>query len=184
MSWLIAAIDPGDVWCGLAVFRLSREAEAMHQCDDLDCSRKGRVRLAYAMTLPPPETYDWLEKNARTLHALVIERYQLYPWLAREQGFSEFPTAQCVGICGYIAGKAGVPVYKQDAKGSLREGRAQAKAIGFDMRDRRLGSGRFAYYGPDFARLPGKPHRRDAAAHGVRWAVLSEHSPLLRRTDG
>lgn len=179
MSYLVVAIDPGDSWCGLALFCLDRDGR--HQCDCLDCSRGGKVRLCEALTLEPNQLYIWLETNLRTLHSIVLERYQLYPWLARQQGFSEFPTAQCVGVVGYLADRSQVPVYKQDAKGNLKEGRAQAAKIGFDMADRKLGSGRFAYRGPDFARLPGKPHRRDAAAHGVRFATLDRRSPLTPR---
>jgi hypothetical protein len=99
--------------------------------------------------------------------------------MARQQGFSEFPTAQCVGIVKYIASRRDVQVHMQDAKGNLKQGRAQAQKIGFRMVQRRLGNGKYAYRGPDFD-LPGKPHRRDAAAHGVRFATLDGGSPLLR----
>lgn len=180
MSWYrIAAIDPGDTWCGLAYFILDPDGLRCMLPEPVDSSRARKVQLVHAMTLHPPDLYDWLEHHGRDLHAIVLERYALYPWLAREQGFSEFPTAQCVGVVKYIARKLDVPVHLQDAKGNLREGRAWARKIGFRMVERKLGHGRFAYRGPDFD-LPGKPHRRDAAAHGVRWATLDRQSPLVR----
>jgi hypothetical protein len=177
---LIAAIDPGDAWCGLAVFRLSRQPRLRYDTA-IDCSKLGKIQLMQAETMHPDELYAWLEQHcwdgASDLLAIVLERYQLYPWMARQQGFSEFPTAQCVGVVKYLASRAGVPVHMQDAKGCLKGGRAAAKRAGFAMKDRRLGSGRFAYRGPDFD-LPGKPHRRDAAAHGVYFAARGKGSPL------
>jgi hypothetical protein len=178
VSWRIAAIDPGDVWCGLAEFKLN-DFPRIRYSDAIDCSRLGKIQLMAAMTVHPSDLYGWLEHHARDLSAIILERFALYPWMAREQGFSEFPTAQCVGVVKYIASRVDVPVYLQDPKGNLKEGRAQAAKIGFRMKDRRLGSGRFAYRGPDFD-LPGKPHRRDASAHGVRFATLDRRSPLLR----
>lgn len=181
MLYLVAAADPGEAWCGLAVAYLATDVVADDQAakmEPLMQSRRRRIRVMEAETLTPQQLYDKLERLSGQLYHLVLERYSLYPWMAREQGYSELLTAQCVGVVKYIAGKAGVPVTLQDAKGCLRGGRAAAKKAGFPMEDRALGSGRFRYRGPDFA-LPGRPHRRDALAHLVWWATHDQNSPLL-----
>lgn len=175
----IAAVDPGESWCGLAEFSLAPLGGCLLGDGFVDQSRRGKIRLMRCRTLRPHDLYGELEKLAPLLHALVLERYSLYPWMAREQGFSELLTAQCVGVVTDIAVRRfGVPVFElQDAKGTLRGGRAIADKAGFRMKDRALGSGRWKYRGPDFD-LPGRPHRRDAASHGVFWAARSPQSPL------
>jgi hypothetical protein len=173
------AVDPGDNWCGYSVLDLAPLGGRLAGGGFVDQSRRGRIRLVTCETLDPDTLYTRLEQVAPALYCIVLERFSLYPWLAREQGFSELLTAQCVGVVKFIAGRAGTPCYLQDAKGCLKEGRTAAAASGFRMKDRALGSGRFRYRGPDFD-LPGKPHRRDSAAHGVYFATRNrEHSPLL-----
>lgn len=177
----IAAVDPGESWCGLAEFDLAPLGGRLLGDGFVDQSRRGKIRLMRCRTLTPASLYGELEKLAPTLHAVILERYSLYPWMAREQGFSELLTAQCVGVVTDIAvRRCQVPVFiLQDAKGVLKGGRAAAKQAGFRMKDRVLGSGRFRYRGPDFD-LPGRPHRRDAAAHGVFFAANNKQwSPLL-----
>src|SRR5580692_11051045 len=170
----LAAIDPGEAWCGLAEFDLAPLGGRLLGDGFVDQSRRGTIRLMQCRTLTPHDLYGELERIAPLIHAVVLERYSLYPWMAREQGFSELLTAQCVGVVTDIAVRRfKVPVFcLQDAKGTLKGGRAQAARAGFRMKDRALGSGRFRYRGPDFD-LPGKPHRRDAAAHGVFWATTN-----------
>jgi len=177
MNYLIAAIDPGDRYCGLAVFELCPTGHP--ELPYLDSSKRHRVCLRAAETVSPDQLFVWLEVNAHRLYAVVIERFRLYPWMAREQGFSEFPTPQHIGIIKYIASKAGVLIVMQETS-CKREGRNQALKIGFRMPKRRVGKGRHSYYGPDFD-LPGKDHHRDAAAHGVRFATMDKSSPLLTR---
>lgn len=179
-SYLIGAVDPGEAWCGLTKFELVPGSRERGPGNYLDQSRRGKIRIVEALTVEPDRLYRMLEAWAPELRHIVLERYSLYPWLAREQGYSELLTAQCVGVVRYIARRADVPLTPQDAKGNLKEGRAIAEQHGFDMVQRSLGSGRFRYRGPDF-RMPGKPHRRDSTAHGVRWAARDPQSPLLRR---
>lgn len=176
-SYRVGAVDPGETWCGLAIFDLV-PGSRFPGPNCLDQSRRGRIRLMTAVTLTPVRLYEELEGLVSQLDHLVLERYSLYPWLAREQGYSEMLTAQCVGVVRYICRKAGLPYTQQDSKGNLKEGRAIAARSGFTMVERSLGSGRFKYRGPDF-KLPGKPHRRDACAHGVRWAARDKSSPLV-----
>jgi hypothetical protein len=176
-SYLVLAVDPGETWCGLAYFRLFPGGSSF-KSGYLDRSAKGQIVLQDAVTHSPERLYRALEEALPQAHHVVLERYSLYPWLAREQGYSELLTAQCVGVVRYLSSRADVPLTQQDAKGNLKEGRALAKKHGFKMKDRVLGSGRFKYRGPDFD-LPGRPHRRDAASHGVRWAAKDPSSPLL-----
>jgi len=179
-SYLVAAVDPGEAWCGLSEWLLVPSATARYSADHVDQSRKGKLVLLRAVTVEPSVLYRELETLMPSLHHLVLERYSLYPWLAREQGYSELETAQCVGVVKYICTRADVDFTLQDAKKNLKEGRANALKAGFQMKDRVLGSGRFKYRGPDFD-LPGKPHRRDACAHGAMWATTNPRSPLLTR---
>jgi hypothetical protein len=115
---------------------------------------------------------EYLETNIRYASVIVVERFQLYPWMARQQGFSTFGTAETIGMIKYLAGRYDIPVRLQDAARNLKEGRGRAADWGFDMVERKLGSGRFVYRGPDF-NLPGQPHRRDAASHGAQYCGSS-----------
>lgn len=164
----IFAVDPGEAWCGFAWFHLVRPGP--HQCDcPFGCSSNGAVRLLQCLTFrPPDECFDYLDTNLHRASVLVLERFRLYPWMARQQGFSSFGTAESIGVIKRIARRLDVPVVLQDAAGNLKDGRAFASTWGFPMVERKLGSGRYTYFGPDFD-LPGKPHRRDAAAHGCSY---------------
>ena len=173
----IAAVDPGDSWGGLSEIDLAPLGGRLLGNGFVDQSRRGKIRLMQCRTLRPDDLLDELDRMAPRLHWLVVERYSLYPWMAREQGFSEMLTPQMIGAIKWIARRHGVPVELQDSKGTLKAGRAIAKQAGFRMKDRVLGSGQWKYRGPDFD-LPGKPHRRDSASHGMWWTRYSSHSPL------
>jgi hypothetical protein len=173
----MAAIDPGDAWCGLSEFDLAPGGGRLLGDGFVDQSRHGKIRLMRCRTLKPWDLCDELDRLIPLIDFVVMERFSLYPWMAREQGFSEMKTAQMVGVVKWICRKQDVPVTLQDAKGTLRAGRTWAKQAGFKMKDRVLGSGQWKYRGPDFD-LPGKPHRRDSASHGVFWATQDPHSPL------
>lgn len=178
ISWPFVAIDPGDAHVGIARFTAAL-GPPYRVRDCVDQSSSGDLRLDECVTLSPRDAISWLETRVRRFRAVVLEEYRLYPWLAREQGFSDLPTAQLVGVIRYIAARVDVPVYLQSAKNNLKDGRAEAKSHGFAMVDRQLGHGKYAYRGPDFS-LPGPPHRRDAASHGVRFAYLDPESPLTK----
>ena len=173
----IAAIDPGDSWGGLSEIDLAPLGGRLLDGGLVDQSRRGKIRLMQCRTLRPLDLCDELDRLAPQLCAVVLERFSLYPWMAREQGFSEMLTPQMIGMVRWIARTNKVPVYLQDSKGTLREGRAAAAQAGFRMKDRALGSGKWKYRGPDFD-LPGRPHRRDSAAHGIWWCRYSPDSPL------
>ena len=178
----IAAIDPGESKCGLAVFQLWHPGDGLVHTSwchgHVMCASDRSLHLAYAATHTPAETMEWVKANAWDLRALIVERFQLYPWMARQQGFSEFGTAETIGVLKYLARTSGdLPLYLQDAARCKKDGRAYAVRLGFRMADRKLGSGRWTYRGPDFD-LEGKQDHRDAAAHGVYWACTSPHSPI------
>lgn len=178
ISWPFVAIDPGDAHVGIARFTASI-GPPYRVPDCLDQSSSGDLRLVECVTLSPRDAISWLETRVCRFRAVVLEEYRLYPWLAREQGFSDFPTAQLVGVVKYLAARVDVPVYMQSAKDNLKDGRSQALRHGFSMVDRQLGHGKYTYRGPDF-NLPGPPHRRDAASHGCRFAYLDSSSPLVK----
>lgn len=170
----IFAVDPGEAKCGFAWVRLyPRPVTHPHNASGVDdtcydCSSDNRLHLWRCFTTKPMELADYLETNLWRARVLVIERFQLYPWMARQQGFSTFGTAESIGVYKRIADKVGIPYVMQDASGNKKSGRRRAKDYGFRMVDRKLGSGKFVYYGPDFD-LPGKLDRRDAAAHAIEW---------------
>ena len=179
----IAAIDPGDRHCGLAVFDLwwpdDGKVHPAACTGHLDCSSSRWLHLVGLYDLRQQELFDYIEANAWYLGAIVYETFKLYPWMARQQGFSEFHTAEAIGVIKYLARKYDIPHYGQDAKDSKRHGRAYAVKAGFKMKDRKLGSGKFMYYGPDFDQgLESEQHFRDAAAHAVFWSNRNRESPI------
>jgi len=118
----IAAIDPGDSWGGLSEIDLKPGGGILLGGGFVDQSRYGKIRLMTCRTLRPLDLCDELDRMAPLLAAVVLERYSLYPWMAREQGFSEMLTPQMIGMVRWIARSHGVPVYLQDSKGTLKEG--------------------------------------------------------------
>lgn len=165
----IFAVDPGEVYCGFAWVRLYRAAP--HQCDcPFGCSSDGAVRIRHCVTFSPPlELFNYLEANLRHAGVLVIEEFRLYPWMARQQGFSTFGTSETIGVCKWLARRAQVPVVMQPTAKTLKDGRRRADEWGFPMIPAVIGSGRYAEPCPDFGQLRGKPHRRDAAAHAIEY---------------
>jgi len=118
---------------------------------------------------------------------LVLEEYRLYPWQARNQGFSDFPVPQSIGVLRYISAQYNIPVTMQKAT-VKKEARKIAAVRGVPMQVRSLGSGKGAYRGPDFdaAWIKGlygvrsSQHVRDAMAHLVHWVWTHRDSPAIR----
>lgn len=172
------AIDPGESKAGLAWFHLYPrpcpvDDGLMHSTD----RRLYLYRCILFRTIPA--LIEYTETNLHYARHLAIEEFRLYPWLARQQGFSSFGTAETIGVLKYIARRTGVPFTMQSASGSKKDGRKFAQQWGFPMRDRKLGSGKYTYYGPDFD-IPGLQDPRDAAAHGC--AYLGGHDIYKPRT--
>lgn len=166
------AIDPGQSKAGFAWFQLQsprHRDDLRHQCDCVTHSADGLLRLLFCINFPSPALLiEFLETNLRRADTVVCERFQLYPWMARQQGFSEFGTAETIGVIKYLCGRLRVPYVPQDAARSKKDGRTWGVKAGFPMVERKLGSGRWTYYGPDID-LPGLQDRRDAWAHGMTY---------------
>lgn len=166
---LVTAVDPGDEHHGVVSMivggRVGIEpylAKEMSSRDDL---------------------YRYVEKTRPDY--LVLEEYRFYPWMARQQGFSDFPTPQTIGALKYIASRMPTKVVMQKAM-IKKEARTIALAQGVPMSVRALGSGKGAYKGPDFDAAwikdefdcKSSQHVRDAMAHGYFWAYTSPDSPV------
>ena len=78
----VVAIDPGDVHVGWAEF------------EDGHC--------VLAVELTPEECIQELEQRMGELEAVVVEEFRLYPWTAQTQTWSDFPTAQLIGVIKYL----------------------------------------------------------------------------------
>lgn len=167
LPYTMMAVDPGDEHQGVFIFGV-----------DYDQS----IHILSVFEATAGVLFETIE--SLRLDALIIESYHLYPWQARNQGFSEFPTPQTIGVLKYIADKRGIGVTMQKAV-IKKKARALAEAQGIPMATRALGSGKSAYRGPDFdaRRLkteygcPSSQHVRDAMAHGYWWAWTNAMSP-------
>jgi len=174
----LLAVDPGDTHCGLAKLEISQSGAA-------DGQQQWRVRCVWSTETTPEMCVTIFEAGLaldelrpfvdgdlqpEVIDAYVVEEYRLYPWLAREQGYSEFKTVKLIGKLEYLAGKRGAPLYLQSATEKKRS-IAIARDQGAELV--RLASGRL-----DF---PGKnQHARDAIAHGYLWAYRNPASPIVR----
>lgn len=139
----VLAIDPGET-CGVALV----ESDPSPYILAVD-------------TCEPATAVAWV--GAGYADIVVIEAFRLYPWMARMLGFSNLRTVEVIGQLKAKAAEVGVLVEEQPAT-DKRPGRDYAVSLGLGMRDRKLGKGKFAYTGPDFA-YPGPQHHRDALAH-------------------
>ncbi len=76
----ILSIDPGDAHTGVAISRGGVPETQTWEGD-----------LCEAMT-QFSSTVAWLEPDV-----VLLEEFRLYPWLAMEQGYSDFATSQLIG---------------------------------------------------------------------------------------
>lgn len=165
---IVWAFDPGDTHTGFAEGVSSRYG----------------LKVNRTATMLRPQVIDMLQvlsfdNPGPKVDLIVLERYQLYPWMARQQGFSEFETPQLIGVIKYIASLLHVPVVLQTAS-VKKKGRQLAWDHGIrPMDSRSLGSGKGAYKGPDFGKLRDgtTQHERDALAHFYYWALTALDSP-------
>lgn len=94
----VIALDPGDNNTGVA--------------------RTGKPGLVSVQTW---FGYDATVRELRALmHAglvdtVVCEEYRLYPWLAQQQGYSDFPTVQLIGAIRLICNDYGIERVMQPA---------------------------------------------------------------------
>lgn len=169
-SQFVVAVDPGNTYHGVVsaeVWDGGIQISAVEEVLD-------RVEVATMVEAASPD-------------ALVIEEYRLFPWQARNQGFSDFPTPRAIGMLEYAAIRNDIPVYFQKAADKKRA-RALAKAADWPMTDRELGSGKGKYRGPDFDPawlkrdfgVKSSQHVRDALCHLVWYAWTNPKSPAFR----
>ncbi len=94
----IIALDPGEIHCGVA-----------HFYHDVGW------HLDTTMELSPGGMFHLLETTSVRGLQVVCEEYRLYPWLLQEQGFSEVPTAEHIGVVKYLAAKRNYDLFMQSA---------------------------------------------------------------------
>jgi hypothetical protein len=155
----VLAVDPGDRHNGVAAFTIE----------------SGTLRRNWTRAWRETTLEDHLESCG--VDAVVCESFHLYPELAREQGYSTFPTCERIGVVKYIGRKRGIPVTMQEPvikKKGRRIGERLAPYLGSI---RTIGTGRSKYRGWDFS-APTQ-HERDATAHGVWFAFRTKGSPLF-----
>lgn len=156
------AIDPGDVHQGVAYFTTARN--------------RGLIRhwtrdLTRAQLLGLAEGAD--------VDGWVVEEFRLYPELAREQGFSNFPTCEVIGVLQYLADTRGLVMVRQGG-GMKKKARQIGERVSPERGSvRRIGTARGSVWGWDF-NAPSQ-HERDATAHGVWYAFRGGASELLER---
>lgn len=151
----IWAVDPGDKHVGVTALLI----------DDYE------IVPLQSWTLEPDTWYQALTRIIvkQWVDVLVCEEYRLYPWMARQQGYSDFPTAQAIGVTNYLCKQAGIPVVMQGA--SIKElSIAVCRGKGIPLR--KLPSGK--------EELPGRnQHERDSMAHGYWYAYRNPSSPIV-----
>lgn len=149
------AVDPGDKHVGVSAGLVDRD----------------EVRVLQTWTHTPD---SWIETftgvlNQKQADLVVCEEFRLYAWKAREQGFSNFPTVELIGVIKYLCRLHGVPLVLQGASTKDMSIKV-ARAYGVPLT--KLRSGR-----EDF---PGRnQHERDSSAHLYWWAFRNESSPIV-----
>lgn len=157
------AIDPGDIHQGVAYFEIDISLEVgstLRRFWTRDLKRDALLRLV----------------EDASIDALVVETFVLYPWMAREQGYSKFPTVKVIGVLEYIAELRGLPIFIQGAD-VKKKSRRIGERLGFPGSIRMIGSARGKYRGWDYDGP--SQHERDATGHGVWWAF--EHPASIIR---
>ena len=155
------AIDPGDVHNGVAYFTCLDRRLIRHWTRDLK-----------------RDTLFGLVETA-VVDGFVIEEFRLYPELAREQGYSDFPTVEVIGVVKYLARKRDLPCVVQGASIKSKSRRIGERLDPNKGRIRSLGTGRGTRRGWDWD-APTQ-HERDATSHGTWFALRGKDSPLFER---
>lgn len=165
------AIDPGDIHQGTGYFEvdISYNDETKTGDPSLICHWTRDLKRAALIKLAEEAHVD----------AFIVETFVLYPWMAREQGFSDFPTVKVIAVLEYIAEQRGIPCFIQGAD-VKKKARRIGERGGYPGGIRMLGAGRNRYRGWDF-NAPSQ-HERDAIAHGVWWS-FNHPASQLRNTN-
>lgn len=156
------SIDPGDIHNGACYLTARLEPTPM-------------LWLHWSRDLSPTALENLLE-NAN-VSGWVVESFHLYPELAREQGYSTFPTVERIGVCKYIARRRKLSCHMQKAA-EKPDGRRIGERLVPELGSiRTIGSGRSRRRAWDW-NLPSQ-HERDAMTHGAYWAFKNRQSPLF-----
>lgn len=183
-SFCLQAVDPGDRHCGVAKFRVlspsaptNRSGAWQAVCETAtEYDPPGLVALMESAAWPDPVPE---ELRPEPIAVYVVEEFRLYPWMAREQGYSDFKTARLIGKLEYLAQRAARPLFLQGAsvkKPAVAKAERYAQdlaAPGFGPELVKLTSGRYDFKGRN-------QHVRDAIAHGWYWLLTNPHSPLCQ----
>ncbi len=154
----ILSIDPGDVHNGVAYGFVDTSGLIVHWTRDLKRVTLGRLC----------ESAD--------VDGIVVEEFRLYPELAREQGYSNFPTCEVIGMIAWICETRGLPMFRQGAS-VKKKSRRIGERINVPGSVRTLGTGRSSYRGWDFDGPT--QHERDAKAHLYWWGYRNPSSVLF-----
>lgn len=182
----LLAVDPGDRHCGLARFKVRPGSTV----DDrwyakltwsTELTPRQLVAVMESQAWPDAVLADLPEQRPESIDVLVVEEFRLYPWMAREQGYSDFKTPRLIGKLELVAEWAGIPLYLQGAsvkKLSVAASRRLVMDSDLPGDERpelvKLVSGRYDFVGRN-------QHVRDAIAHGWYWLLHNPDSPLVGR---
>lgn len=166
------AIDPGDKHVGIARMQLTPSSQHPVRIiwsnefdpDGLVALLEGAVAFSGLKgAIQPNQDLDDMD-----IGAIVCEEFRLFPWMARQQGYSSFATVELIGVTRYLTKKAGIPLYLQGAsvkKPAVPLGRVAGVPTA------KTSGGRLDFVGRN-------QHVRDAIAHGVWWALRNKNSPV------
>lgn len=179
-TFTLMAVDPGDVHCGVARFKVLASPWRAKLTWSTEMTPDELVSVVEAQAWPDPITVELSDLAPERIDLFVVEEFRLYPWMAREQGYSDFKTPRLIGKLEYLADRAHRPLYLQGAS-VKKTSIAKARRFAADTSDPtlrghtpelvRLTSGRYDFVGRN-------QHVRDAIAHGWYWLLHHPDSPL------
>lgn len=167
----ILSIDPGDVHQGICTATL-----------DPDKPEGSQLQVRWQGDWTRGKLVDELEEYAHSqvtrVDAVLLEKFVLYPWMAREQGFSQFLTVEVIGIVKHLVDKLDVPCIMTDTSNkdqAVAVARANQPRLLRTYPNRKKGK---VYF------IGSNEHERDALAHLVWFAWRDQRSPLYQAKPG
>lgn len=163
----ILSIDPGDVHQGVCTATLDPDKPEGQQL-------QVRWQGDWSRTKLIEELEEYRNSQVTRVDAVLCEKFVLYPWMARQQGFSEFLTPQMIGIISYLVGLLDVPLIMTNTsnkKLAVDVARPIQPKLLRTYPNRKAGKVYFA---------GSNEHERDALAHMAWFAWRDQRSPLYR----
>lgn len=167
----ILAIDPGDVHNGVCAATLDPDRDEGSQLQVRWQGDWDRHKLI-------SELEEYQNSQVTRVDAVLIEQFVLYPWMAREQGYSEFPTVKIIGIVEYLVGMLDVPLLKMKTSNkdpAVAVARSHQPRLLRTYPNRKKGK---VYF------IGSNEHERDALAHLCWFAWRDKRSPLYQPLAG